>query len=222
LKFIAALLFLALSIGTQACQSANAPEENSGLQSERDAKLKADLDTAPFTLSGKVHSPVMFVENASYLAMNISYKPIERLKQAVSSRTGSKLKNRGEAHITVLTPSEFSAIAKVLDKKEINELAVAGNIQAIEFSALCLGSGSISKDGKIERSYFVVVESPGLIALRQSLLKSFENKARSAAPFEAEHYYPHITIGFTKSDLHEEQGVIKDAKSCVGALEEIH
>jgi 2'-5' RNA ligase len=222
LKFIAPLLFLALSMGSVACRTDNAPGENSGLRSELDAALKAELDTAPFTLSVKVHAPAKFVENSSYLARNVNFKPIDRLKVAVSARTGAKLKSRGEAHITVFTPSEFAALTKVLDKKEINELAVAGNIQATEFSTVCVGSGSLNKAGKIDRTFFVVVQSPALITLRQSILDSFTAKAGAKPPFEAAQYHPHITIGYTRVDLHEEQGVVKDEKSCVASLEELN
>lgn len=222
MKFIVPLLFTAVTFGSVACRTDNAPGENSGLRSDLDASLKAEFDTAPFTLSGKVHAPVKFVENTSYLAMNISYKPIDRLKVALTARTATKLKNRGEAHITVFSPSEFAQLAKVLDKKEINDLALAGNIQAIEFSTVCVGSGSKVKSGKTDRTYFVVVQSPGLIALRQSIVDSFTAKAGSKPTFEVTHYYPHITIAYTKADLHEDQGVIKDEKSCVGSLEEIN
>ncbi|RYZ59315.1 MAG: hypothetical protein EOP07_04350 [Proteobacteria bacterium] len=222
MKFIVPLLFTALSLGSVACRTDSTPGENSGLRSELDAALKAEFDTAPFTLSGKVHAPVKFVENPSYLARNVSYKPIDRLKVALTARTATKLKNRGEAHITVFTPSEFAQLAKVLDKKQINELAIAGNIQAIEFSTVCVGSGSQTKSGKTDRTYFVVVQSPGLLALRQSIVDSYTAKNGSKPTFDPAHYTPHITIAYTKADLHEDQGVIKDEKSCVGSLEEIN
>jgi 2'-5' RNA ligase len=78
--------------------------------------------------------------------------------------------------------------------------------------------GKLNIDGVEEKTFYIVVESPELVAIRQEIQNLFLLKGGNEKDFVAENFYPHITIGYTKRDLHDEDGIIKDAKSCISKI----
>lgn len=157
----------------------------------------------------------------SYLTMNLPFPPAAGLFKQVLVQEKTQLTNRGEAHITVITPVEFWNILKPqgVSMKEINKIAEDMKIQSSRFQPLCLGYGKATVDGNSERTFYIVVASDDLINIRREIQKLFISKGGSESAFVPTNYYPHVTIGFTKRDLHESDGVIKDAKSCVNDLQ---
>ncbi|TNF29430.1 MAG: hypothetical protein EP319_07155 [Deltaproteobacteria bacterium] len=148
---------------------------------------------------------------STYLSMDIQYSPIKELWKQTEIETGLKLNNRGEAHITTITPPEyFHQLKGVVTIEEIEEIASKMPLQASRFKVVCLGRGI--KDAM--STYYIVVESDDLINLRKKVEMLFLKKGGEKGKFKAENFYPHITVGFTKRDLHESDGVIKDKKSC--------
>lgn len=62
------------------------------------------------------------------------------------------------------------------------------------------------------------VNSPDLVAIRKEIQELYVSRGGDGRLFEANHYYPHITVGFSKQDLHEADGVIKDKNSCIAPV----
>ena len=178
--------------------------------------------TISITLSNAIHAPVPFLAHEgvgafdSYLSMNLPFAPAEALWKALEKELKQPLKNRGEAHITVISPPEFSQVlGKVLTIKEINEIATKMAIQNARFTSLCLGRAQINLEGKPEQAYFVVVRSEDLVNIRRAIFERYVTKGGEASLWDPLHFYPHITIGFTKQDLHEEgNGVRKGINAC--------
>ena len=137
--------------------------------------------------------PVPFVENKSHLAMNVYYPAVEKIRQRLENEIGYPLKNRGEAHITILTPLEYGKLKNKISTDEI---------QTFQFRPVCIGRGKAHIEGHPEFTYYIVVDSPDLVKFRKKITT-------------VENYYPHITLGFTKRDLHFEDGVIKNTSSCI-------
>jgi hypothetical protein len=152
----------------------------------------------------------------SWLQMSVPYAPARKLTEEIEKVTGTKLKNRGEAHITVVTPVEYWNVLKPagLMMSEINQVALSAKIQSARFEVICVGRGSKLLENKQEYTYFVVVQSVDLVEIRKEIKKLFLAKGGRSQDFDAERYYPHITLGFTQRDLHESDGIIKDRKSC--------
>jgi 2'-5' RNA ligase len=179
-------------------------------------------------LSSQIHkgTSVAFVPHQgngpmdSYLIMNLPFGPMEDLFKQVQDQTVEKLSNRGEAHITVVTPIEFSQELKPYGVKieQINKLAQKMKIQNAKFDITCLGMGEAQLSGKAEQTYYVVVKSPELGKIREQVQKLVRKSDQGKSRFKAEAFYPHITLGFTKRDLHESDGVIKDSQSCIASL----
>lgn len=177
-----------------------------------------------FSLSKRVYenSNLPFIKHEgagafdSYLSMEVRYEPIKELFKHVAHSELKPLRNRGEAHITVVTPVEFFQVLKEkVSIQEINDLAIKSNIQKSDFSVVCLGKGTFQKD----EAFFLVVKSQDLIEIRNKIQKLFVSRGGKAEAFKATHFFPHITLGFTSRDLHESDGVIKDEKSCYANIE---
>lgn len=193
------------------------------------ALAKPPLQIAPvFNLSRDIlkNSDLPFEKHAgggpfdTYLAMNLQFDPALDLFRQIENKFRLKLINREEAHITVITPPEYLKLSENdrVGIDEINDLANSAKIQDSRFEILCLGEGSLEIDTKVEKTYFLVVQSPDLLNLRQKISHLFGSRGGTVQEFDPEHFYPHITIGYTKNDLHEKDGVVKDITSCLGRI----
>lgn len=185
-------------------------QRNEPLPLYMDIEKSQDASQIPFTAH---HGRGKF---ANYITMQLPYSPIQgvflQLKKVYPT-----LKTRGEAHITVLTPLEYHLLKDRLSMQEMDQIAQVEGIQQANFEILGLGSGKTTLQGKEARTYFVIVQSTGLLRIRQKIKEAYERKPdrtpgafSTHAAFDPIAYYPHITVGFTLRDLHEQDGVIKD------------
>lgn len=185
----------------------------------------------PFTLSDKVHhnSKQTFKPHhgegrfGSYLTMAVNFAPIKKLFEQFSAHYTEQhsinLKSRGEAHITVITPPEYHDILKSkLTMAEIDAIALGSNIQSANFDVVCLGKGNAMIKNKPQVAFYVVVNAVELLNIRQKIQALYIKKGGNVDDFQAEQFYPHITLGFSSRDLHESDGVIKGAQSCYADL----
>ncbi|WPU64509.1 hypothetical protein [Peredibacter starrii] len=186
--------------------------------------LLFSLSSFAFSLSKTVYNnaDLAFIKHEgngafdSYLSMDVRYAPVKELFKSVVKSERKELKTRGEAHITVITPVEYFEVLKSkVSMKEINEIAVKSSIQSSTFKVICLGKGALKND----ETYFIVVNSMDLLQIRKKVQKLFETRGGTQGSFMAEHFFPHITLGFTTRDLHEADGVIKNDKSCMADID---
>ena len=162
---------------------------------------------------------VEFITYTHYVAMNLNYAPVKNLFNQLMQESKLKLHSRGEAHVTLITPIEFNkALAQKLKISELNELATEMDIQNSAFEVTCLGRGEKIIRDKKESNFFIVIKSDKLLEYRKKVEELFLKKGGKEGLFLPHNFYPHITVGFTKRDLHENDGVIKDAKSCYAGL----
>jgi hypothetical protein len=152
----------------------------------------------------------------NYLSMNIPYHPAKKVFEQLVRMEKMPLKNRGEAHITVITPVEYWQVLKPqgVGIEEINDIASKNMIQQAAFQVSCVGRGSAEVSGKQEHTYYLVVTSEELLKIREQVQLLFQQKGGDPKKFSPANFYPHITLGFSQRDLHESDGVIKDIKSC--------
>jgi hypothetical protein len=155
----------------------------------------------------------------SYLTMEIQFEPVAELFRQLLVLKRMPLTSRGESHITVITPVEFNEVLKAkLSMNEINVIAKKANVQSATFETVCVGKRSLEIDKKLEQTFYVIVRSNDLVKIRDEVQKLFIKKGGDAGLFKPKQFYPHITLGFTKRDLHESDGVTKDERSCFGDL----
>ena len=166
------------------------------------------------TYSPELFVPISWIENKSHLAMNLHYPPVQKVKEQVDANLPIPLKTRGEAHITVITPPEYEKLKTFLSMERINAIAVQHNIQQFAFKPFCLGRGRLQIDGHEESTYFMVVDSTDLSTLRKHIKEAFILAGGSPKDFDENLFFPHVTVGFTKRDLHFEDGILKNKNSC--------
>lgn len=148
----------------------------------------------------------------NYISYELEFKPYEKMRKALEKNLKHPLKNRGEAHITIISPPEFDKITQKMDIEKVQALTEEFLKSMPEFKVVCVGSGSVKVKNRTEKTYYAVVESPALLEFRQKLEKL---TGLSKDIFNADIYYPHITLGYTSTDLHVEDGVVKDQKTCL-------
>lgn len=156
----------------------------------------------------------------SYLTMDIPFAPVLSIFEQLEESLNVRLRHRGEAHITVITPVEYwNQLKPFISMQDINALALEMNLQKSQFDIQCLGSGQKwFFPWHVEETFFIVIKSPDLMTFRHKVKELFVQKGGSSSAFNPEHYFPHITIGFTRRDLHESDGVIKGINSCDSRL----
>lgn len=200
-SFFQKLLILALALVFMACQG------QSTVKNQSDA-IDLDYNTAKTEISPEKH--------ANYLSMPLLFEPISDARKQLEAKLNFSIKNRGEAHITVLTPPEFETLKDLVSMDEINEIALKNDIQKSDLQFLCIGTGQKIAGSKTMQTFFIVVKSNNLFKIRSEIEHLYKSRAdrSSKSKFNSLHFYPHITLGFTDSDLHEQDGVIKDQTSC--------
>ncbi|MFZ4713528.1 MAG: 2'-5' RNA ligase family protein [Bacteriovoracaceae bacterium] len=151
-----------------------------------------------------------------YLSMELPYAPVKALYQDLQKRLGKKLITRKEAHITVITPVEFDeALSSKLTMSKIEEIAKKYDIQNSPFTIKCLGRAEV----KGNETYYLVVESEALTKIRSEIAREFVMNHGVMGVFKpVKYFFPHITVGFTKRDLHLADGVVKDEKTCTAPV----
>lgn len=151
------------------------------------------------------------------LAMNVRYGPVVAVRGQLEKSLGRRLEYfkgwapEGEAHVTVVTPVEYQDVLKAyLTMERIDAIAREERIQQASLEVRGLGAGRATLDGKLEETFFLIVASPELVRLRKRIGAAFVAAGGRAEDWDPEHFYPHITIGYTRRDLHEADGVLKD------------
>jgi hypothetical protein len=187
---------------TLACFLAAIPASAESIIISKDIYDADKLDFIPHNFGGKW---------GNYLSMEIPFKPVKEVLHQIENITGQILKNRGEAHITVVTPIEYWALGEHLSIDEINKIALENNIQQANFKILGIGQG-IKEN---QETYFIVVQSRDLFEIRDQIHQKFIQNGGDKDKFVPAHFFPHITVGFTHRDLHEADNVIKGKNSLV-------
>lgn len=190
------------------------------------ALLCSPLAAAALTypVSATLFEPMPFTSHqggqyAYWLADTINPAAIADLKQQVeASLNNAPLLDRGEAHITVITPPEYNVLKPHLNADSIDNIALQHGIQQAKFMPLCLGRARITKNGMVLSSYFIVVKSPQLLEIRQAIFEEYVKHGGEPSQFDPDHYTPHITIGFTQRDLFESDGIYKQHNACIADL----
>ena len=157
----------------------------------------------------------------SAMAMNIQYSPILALRHQIEKKLNLKkplnfLKAwspNGEAHVTTITPVDYRKLKGFVDIGKINQIARDFDIQASDLTILGIGRGKAVIEEKNEETYFVIVKSENLLKIRRAIYQEFLKAKGDPNAWDPEHFFPHITIGYTRGDLHEDNGVIKDVKN---------
>lgn len=153
----------------------------------------------------------------TYVSLDLPYTAYEKLRSAVEVQESLELKHRGEAHLTLITPPEMKALKQKLSEKEIIQFLQTQNIEKLSYKPTCVGKSQVNSQ---MRTYYVIVDSEKAYEIRHRLHNLFTSRGGNPASFDPEEFYPHVTLGFTDRDLHIEDGIKKDASTCILALQD--
>ena len=165
----------------------------------------SSLWASEFTKSVESYFPSIEAESiklntnsGQYVSLSLDQHPVLEIKELIEKDDRRLvLKNRGEAHITIFNPNEWKSIKKRVTLEQLKDLAT------VKIKLRCLGRGVVGE----KSTYFLIVNSPELLKLREDLVSSIESKDNIKLGFTP--FRPHITVGFTHEDLHYENGVDK-------------
>lgn len=154
------------------------------------------------------------------LAINLPNEPYQLLFLEIQKALGLKLKRftgwnpAGESHLTVVTPPEFEmTLSRHLSAEEIDTIACDLRIQEADIRPLGIGTGAvIHADGTPGQTFFLIADSAKAREVRHAIHMAYVNKGGEPSDWDPTWYFPHVTIGFTHSDIHEQQGLLKDIK----------
>lgn len=166
------------------------------------------------------NSKMPFIERSSALALNVEYDDIKKLRAEISKALNLKLKffdkwnHLGEAHVTTITPPEFTnQLVPYVTQEQINKIAEGLNIQASDVKVLGIGSGKKNFNGEQGETFFVIIKSKNLMKIRDAIYQEYLKNGGPASgdkAFKPLNFYGHITIGYTHEDIHESDGLLKD------------
>ena len=107
--------------------------------------------------------------HSDYLSLDLDYSSIFPIRMKLEKHLNTELLNRGEAHITVISPPEFAILKTFVPMYEIEEISrkYVQNLQKnpSQIEALCVGSGHLNSLS----TYFIVVKAPSLVQLRREV-----------------------------------------------------
>jgi len=153
----------------------------------------------------------------TYLQQTLDFNAVKHLYTSLQA-SNPHLQNRGDAHITVINPQEYDQVLSKagVTMHEIERIALRHHIQSAKFTPLCMGRSRVNIRAGPDEVYFIVVKSPALVKIRQEVQKLYVKKGGEISLFQAEAFWPHITVAFTKSDvfLFPDQ-VFKGLNACV-------
>jgi len=158
----------------------------------------------------------------SYLVQTLDFTHVKPFYTALQARLDFPIQSRGEAHITVITPPEFdNVLSKVgITMDDIDRIARRMDIQNVKIEPVCVGKAKKALDGRKQADtvFFIVMNAPELVDIRREIQKLYVRRGGEGALFEAELFWPHVTVGFTYRDMFLEDGVFKGHNSCFGRV----
>ncbi|CAL5228421.1 g11554 [Coccomyxa viridis] len=191
-----------------------------------------------FNITSKVFnaSNIPFQPKTTYVQQALDFAsvlPLYNEVAAYSLSQGVPLQNRGESHITVITPPEFANMQPFVTIDQLNALANT-TIQNAQFCIVCLGRDTLllpqnSANQTLNTVYNIVIHAPDIVAYRLKVQDLFIRSGGDGSHFDANHIFsPHITLGFTAAsatkglfaptDLFLENDIFKFDQSCVAPI----
>lgn len=159
-----------------------------------------------------------FKPETAWVGIPMPYAPVEKIREELEKRIGKKLQHRGEAHITVITPPEFRILSQTLKMNTIDKVVAKEGGMKAPIKVLCLKKVTAVMGDKTEESWFISVESTELRELRNQVWRRFIANGGLPGDFVWKRWAPHITVGFTSTDLHDEDRISKEKADCAYEL----
>jgi hypothetical protein len=161
------------------------------------------------------------------LAVDLDYDTVRTLKQSLEQEFGLTLKDRGDAHLTLIRPAAQMLLKegkvgvdqlKILRTLVGQDIAVEGigtvpnNLSKAEIAEYLRKEQEDARDDPEKRAkgvtYFAVIKLPTeVLALLNELNQQYNDTTEDPSK-KLGKYHPHVTIGFTHGDRFDAPKVV--------------
>ena len=125
--------------------------------------------TIPRAIHDAANLSTAAASGPTYIAMALPFAPTHAAKLELDARIEHTLLDRGEAHITLVSPPEFAVLSAYVTHSEMLDIAAEIGVQASEFAVVCVGRGT-KREGQIElQTFYLVVKDAALLRFRQAI-----------------------------------------------------
>ena len=107
-------------------------------------------------------SPLKIAQK-NYVSLDLAYPYYKALLNKLELRKKLTLKNRGEAHITIISPPEYAILLTGIPRETLDNAASEFLKTTPCFEHLCLGVGELKTKVKSSQTYYLVISSAELI-----------------------------------------------------------
>jgi|GEM_PF-3971634 len=159
-----------------------------------------------------------FKPRPDWVGIPMPHGPIEKIREELEKRIGKKLLHQGEAHITVITPSEMRILSQTIKVNTVEKIVVKESAMKAKVKVLCLKKITAVLGSKSEESWFISMESDELREFRNQVWRRFVANGGIPDDFQWKRWSPHITLGYTSQDLHDEDRLSKEKTDCTYLL----
>lgn len=116
--------------------------------------------------------------------MNFDFQYVKPVFDLVNS-TQVPLLNRGDAHVTVISPPEFGVLSAAgITIDQVNKIATDLHIQSSNVQVVCLGKEDVKLAGVEKIVYQIIVKSTDLVKIREQIFKLYVKQGGNTALFD--------------------------------------
>ena len=162
-----------------------------------------------------------FQSHDEWVGLPLAFAPVEQVRKDLEKMIGKTLQHRGEAHVTVITPPEWRTLSQYIKMDVLDKLVVKEKMMSVKLKVKCLKKVTATIKGKTEESWFIAVDAPELKEYRNQAWRLYVGAGGLPEDFNWKRWSPHITVGYTSQDLHDEDKVSKEKADCVIPLKTI-
>jgi len=167
----------------------------------------------------KERKQIESLKDANTFAIDVPFESVQKMKSGVETQLGIQLKDRGEAHVTLISPTHGKILREgMITSEDMQKFTKLAGSQ-IEFSGIGTIPPNLDAEGikkyleeeeeqvKIDPkfkpkgvSFFAVIRLPEAIQSKLDHLVDELNATQTDPKKHVKHIEPHVTIGFTLKD----------------------
>lgn len=156
-----------------------------------------------------------FYSHDEYYAIPLPHAPVAFLRNELNKRYKIDLLSTGEAHLTVLSPSDWRILGQRVTMPEVEQLALKQRAHVAKIETLCLGQVVSEVKGKKNTTWVLKVDSPELRQFRRYIWRIYVTKNGSGEDFDWESWNPSVTVGYTDKQLYDEDLTARETFECL-------
>ncbi|KAJ9530140.1 hypothetical protein QJQ45_023423 [Haematococcus lacustris] len=180
---------------------------------------KQALDGSKVAFTPRVFGNATNKYAGSWLGFQLSWALYEPIFAQLNSTAGvAPLVNRGDVYITTISTAEYAVLSSLssITIQDINAIAMASDIQASSFVPHCVARfrKSLVTPAVVDEAYNVPASSADLVAIRQRVSDLYQMLGGEPGMFNPTSFLPHITLGFSRRNMGDADGVFKGENAC--------